>query len=130
MPSNRSGARTPGIVAADHEGGADREQQNPGGKVVAGCMRGAAAIYRPSAGGRVRGFVHFSRKIGLYPGPVSSTCLPRDWLAGSREMPGRRGPRAPNAAVNSPVATTNLMPTESVGDNAAGEHAESGSHEE
>ena len=32
MPSNRSGARTPGIVAADHESGADREQQNPGGK--------------------------------------------------------------------------------------------------
>src|SRR5437764_9896742 len=32
MPSNRSGARTPGIVAADHESGADCEQQNPGGK--------------------------------------------------------------------------------------------------
>src|SRR5947209_5526536 len=32
MPSNRSSARTPGIVAADHESGADREQQNPGGK--------------------------------------------------------------------------------------------------
>src|SRR5262249_6352422 len=41
-------------------------------KVAAECTRRAAAISRESARGRVRGFVHFSRKTRLYAGPVSA----------------------------------------------------------
>src|SRR5207248_3857586 len=126
MPSNRNGARTPGIVAADYESGADREQQNPGGKDEdesrmvmieekakewrrhrrAGVeTRIDEPDHRAHGSGRSRAaHQQVTRRLSCSP----RRTLQRRRIGGVLRRAPARSPsvRLTNAAVNSPVATT------------------------
>ena len=117
--------RSPSIANSQPRSGPGEEQEMRTRLPQRDAMRRAPALRRGEAtltersrrcglagagwsAGRASADVCGIRRRQHYRRPSSAdpTCLPRDWLAGSREMPGRRAPRAPSGARGSAEART------------------------